>query len=194
MLLLRALARLVTTVLLAALALCGLAVAIFSLGGGDGDLSIPGLARLAQLDDLRGEAGALLAAVEAEGPVALASLLGGLAAAAVGVALLVGALWPRRERLVLLEHDPAGDVSARRRALGGAAVSLAERTRGVSAGKARVRPRRRGRGGRLAVRASMPASADRDEVARRVRADLRPLTEPYALRARVSTRVAGRVQ
>jgi len=51
-LLLRALARLVGFVLLLALAVAGLAAAIFSISGGDGTLSLPGLVELARLDDL----------------------------------------------------------------------------------------------------------------------------------------------
>jgi len=93
-LLLRALARLVTFLLLLALAIVGLAVAV---------LGLSWLAELVGLPTLEKEAGRLLGAVEADGSVAVVSALSGLGAMVLGVLLLIGALTPRRERLVVLD-------------------------------------------------------------------------------------------
>ena len=51
---LRAIVRLVAFVLLVVLAVCGLAIAVFAIGGSrSGDFNLPGLARLVHLGDLR---------------------------------------------------------------------------------------------------------------------------------------------
>lgn len=182
--LLRAFARLFAFVLLAALAAAGLAVAVFSLGG-SGDLSLPGLADLIALPDLEAEAGELLGAVEADGPIALRSGLAGLAAVALGVLLLIGALAPAREPTLLLEANDEGRLEARRRAFGQVASALVEQQRGVNASRVRVRPRRTRRGGRIVLRARHPASADSDEVERQTTSALTPLTKPFDLKPRV---------
>lgn len=186
--LLRAIVRLLTFVLLAGLAVAGLAVAVFSLGG-SGDLSLPGLAKLIALPDLEAKAGELLDAVEADGPIALGSGLAGLAAVALGVLLLIGALAPARERLVRLGENDGGRLEARRRALGQVASSLVEQQRGVNASRVRVRPSRSGQGGKIVLRAGHPASADSGEVERQATSALAPLTKPFGLKARVKSRL-----
>ena len=188
-LLLRAIARLVTFVLLLALAVCGLAMAVFSIGGSSsGDFSLPGLARLVHLGDLRDQAGELLHDLQGPGSVAGITALCGLAALALGVLLLVGALWPRRERLVILERGEGGTLAARRRVLGRVAGALAEQTRGVTATKVKVRPGRR-RGGRLAVRADHSSTQQPQDVRQRTELALAPLTEAFGLRARITPRL-----
>ena len=72
--LLRTLARLVTFALLVALSLCGLAIAVFAIGGStSGDFSLPGLAKLVHLPQLRSDIGELYARLEAPGSVAAIS-------------------------------------------------------------------------------------------------------------------------
>jgi hypothetical protein len=191
-LLLRAATRLVTFVLLTILAACGLAIAIFSIGSSrTGDFSLPGLARLVHLGDLRDQVGELLDDLAANGPVAGIAALCGLGAVALGLLLLVGALWPRRERMVILERSGEGTLAARRRVLGRVAGALAEQTRGVTATKVKVAPGRR-RGGRLVVRADHSRSQEPRDVRQRTQLALAPLTEPFRLRARVHPRLGRR--
>lgn len=188
-LLLRAIARLVTFVLLVVLAVCGLAIAVFSIGGSSsGDFNLPGLARLVHLGDLRDQTGELLHDLQGPGSVAGITALCGLAALALGVLLLVGALWPRRERLVILERGERGTLAARRRVLARVAGALAEQTRGVNATKVKVRPGRR-RGGRLAVRADHSRTQQPEDVRQRAELALAPLTEAFGLRARITPRL-----
>lgn len=192
--LLRAFARLFTFVLLSALAALGLAVAVFALGS-SGDLSLPGLAALIGLPDLEGRAGELLDAVEANGPIAVGSALGGLAAIALGVLLLIGALAPTRERVLQLAHNDHGRLEARRRAVGHVASTLVDQQRGVNTSRVRVRPRRNGQGGKIVVRADHPASVDPKEVKRQATSALAPLATAFGLKARVKPHLdSGRVQ
>jgi hypothetical protein len=190
MILLRALARLVSFLLLAAIAVAGLAVAVFSIEGGGTGLSIPGLAHDVHLPQLRHRAGGLLAQLEAPGGVALLSLLAGVAVVAVGLLLLAGALVPRRERLVQLDSGEHGDLSARRAALAQVARALVEPVRGVSRLKVRVRASRSG-GGRLKVRADRPPATPEAELDAEMTERLTALTEPFELTAHVSSRVAS---
>jgi len=191
-LLLRAIARLVAFLLLVVLAVCGLAIAIFSIGGSrTGDFSLPGLARLVHLGDLRDQVGELLQDLAGPGPVAGIAALCGIGAVALGLLLLMGALWPRRERLVILQRSEEGTLAARRRVLARVASALAEQTRGVTATKIRVRPGRR-RGGRIAVRADHSRSQQPQDVRQQTQMALAPLTEPFGLRARITPRLGQR--
>jgi len=190
-LLLRGLARVLAFLLFVALAVAGLAVALFSLGSGAGDFSLPGLARLIGLPELREEVGTLLARVEAEGDTALVTALAAVGAVVLGVCLILGALWPRRERLVVFDRDEQGRLAARRRVLASLAGALAEQPRGVTEAKVRVRPGRR-TGGVLSVRAFHSRRQQGSEVRNREESALAPLTEELGLRARVSPRLGGR--
>lgn len=188
-LLLRALVRLVTFLLLLALAITGGAVAIFAIGGGSGTFSIPGLAELIGLHVVRDEVGTLLRAVEADGGIAVVTALCALGAVLLGVLLLIGAFAPRRERLAVLEQDDSGTLAARRRPLARAAAALAEGTSGVTATRVRVKPRRRARGGKVRVRASHPRSADPDQVRTDATSSLEPLTGAFGLKASVEPKL-----
>lgn len=192
-LLLRAIARLVAFLLLVILAVCGLAVAVASLGGGSG-FGIAGLAELVRLPQLEDLVRGLFEQVEGSGAAKPVPALAGLGAVAVGLLLLIGVLWPRRERLVTLEGSKEGTLGARRRALAQVAGALAEQSRAVTATKVRVRPRRRRRrpGGRLELRALHPRSSEAKEVRRQATDSLQSLTEPFALKAKVRPRLGER--
>lgn len=187
-LLLRTLARLIATALLVALALLGLATAIFSIQGGTGALSLPMLAGHLQLPELRGVVGPWLAQLGDSGPPAWASLGGGVAAIAAGVLLLVGLFLPPRERLLLVEDDEQGRLLARRRALAQIASALASRVRGVTATSAHVRPRRRGRGGQLRLHATHIASVAPTNVESQLDRALAPFAQSFQLKRSVGTR------
>jgi hypothetical protein len=191
-LLLRAAARLLTVALFVVLAACGLAIAIFSIRGSrTGSFNLPGLARLVHLGELRNQVGELFHDLAGPGPIAGITVLCGLGAIAVGLLLLVGMLWPRRERLVVLEATAQGTLAARRRVLGRVAGALAEQARGVTATKVTVRPGR-WRAGRLSVRASYSRAQESEDVRQRTQLALAALTEAFGLRARVQPRLARR--
>lgn len=192
MLLLRAFSRLVAVLLLAALALAGAAVAVCSLAS-EGTFSLPWLAEQLGLPEARDEVGDFLDTLEAPGAVALRSGAAGLGAIVVGVLLLMGAVWPRAQRLALLEHGENGTLGATRRALGRAVGSLVESVRGLSARRVRLRPRRRGVGARLDLRAMRPETLPEDEATRRADRALLPLAESFTLRPHIRTRTGSRV-
>jgi len=191
MILLRALLRLVTFVLLVVLAVAGLAAAVFSIQGGTGGLSLPKLAEYAQLPAVRDRTGDLLSAVEASGSVARYSLLAGALAVLLGLLLLIAALVPRRERLVELERGDDGTLNARRRPLAQAARALVEPARGVTEAKVRARARRRG-GGTLRVRALRTRPAQDAAIRASIAERLQPLTQPFKLKTTVRVREADR--
>ena len=192
MTLLRALARLVSFLLLAALALAGLLTAIFSLQGGTGGLSLPALADNLNLPELRNDVGEFLGRMEDDGPVAWRAALAGLGAVVLGALLLKGAFTPARERLVVLDDDAGGRIAARRRVLGDVAEVLAGQVRGITQTKVRVRPKRRGRGGTLEVAAARTRTSAADEVVRAAEEALRPLSDGSGLSPRVRTRIGER--
>jgi len=182
--LLRLLVRVVSFLLLIVLALLGLGIALSAIDPGSA-------ADVAGLPRLRDRVGAWFENLEGDGPVATASLIAGVAAGLLGLALLIGLLVPRRERLVTLRTTEHGPLAARRRALADVARSLAEQTRGVTQAKVKVKPRRRG-GGRLRVRAARPRPADGRTVDRSIASQLETLTGPFGLKASVQTRAGER--
>lgn len=191
-LLCRALAAVVGLVVLAGLAVGGLALAIFSLGGGDGDLSVPGLARLIELPALADTVGGFLDDLEAGEGIDTVAALAGAGAVLLAIALLIGVLVPRRERLLVLSRDPDGTLAARRGALGHAVEALAEQPRDVTAAKARLRPRRARPGGRLRLRVDHAQTADGDQLVDLVRERVADLADATSLRVRVRGRVPRR--
>jgi hypothetical protein len=188
----RGLARLVALVLTAALAVAGLAVAVFSIQGDSSTLSLPTLAQLAQLDDLLGDAGDFLTALEADGPIAKIAALAGAGAVLLGLLLLFGVLARRRERLVVLRSDDEGTIAARPRVIGQAAVALGEQSADVLRAKAKARPKRHGTGGRLHVTAYHAQSSDGNGATTASRDRVRALAESFALGVRVRSRVPRR--
>ena len=176
-LLLRALSHLVAFVLLTALALTGLALAVFSIGTGSEGLSLPALAGLLRLPELGEAVGTFLGGLEA-GSLRNETLLGGAVAVVVAVLLLVGALRRPAEAVMVLADGRPGRIAARRRPLGQAVAALAGRARGVAATKVRVKPRRRGLGGRIEVAAMHSRRSDPKEVDAKVTESLRSLVDP----------------
>ena len=191
-LVLRALAGLVGTLLLAVLAAAGLAAAVFAIQGGDGTLSLSQLAGLLALDELRDVVGGWLADLQAGGPIAAIAALSGAAAVMLGLGLVVGALVPRRERLLVIERSARGALGARRRAAASALRALAEQPREVLGAKVRVRPRRRGVGGRVRVTLLRARTADAGEVLEAARGTCQPLAEQLSLRLRTGQRAPRR--
>lgn len=184
----RALSRLLGVLLLIALAVAGLAAAVFCISGGSSGLSIPGLAKLVHLPQLRSEVGKLLTAVESSGSVALLSLLGGVLSMLLGLVLLLGVFAPRRERLIVAESGKEGTLAARRRPLRQLAAWLVESGRGVTRSKVKVRTSRRGRG-KLKVTAYRPHNASDADVEGTVRESLSSLVSGFGLRERVRVAV-----
>jgi len=193
-LLARALVRLVSFLLLAILAVTGLALAIFCISTGTTGPSLGGLASALHLASVRTTVGHWLGQLEATGSVAVIAGVCGLGAILLGLLLLAGLLVPRRERLVTLASDGEGTLAARRRPLAQAAQTLVEQVPSVTDARARVRPRRKA-GGRLRVRASRTRTADPGQVRSAVVDQLRELTDPFTLATRVEVaRDSARVE
>jgi len=187
---LRALTRVVAVLLPAALAVAGLAVAVFSIRG-TGNPSLPGLAEILGLPAFEQTLGGWLATLERPGPVSVVAALAGAGAVVLGLLLLAGVFVPRRERLVTLARGEEGTVAARRRPLGDAAARLAEQAEAVTRARGRVKPRRR-RGATLNVSAHRTRTGEPADVRRAAEEALEPLTGSFPLRARVRTRQGDR--
>lgn len=182
MLLLKILAGLLAFLLLLAVALAGLAAAVFAISDGDATLSFGQLAEWLRLPELRDEAGDLLRRLEDDDVDGWAAL-SGLLAILVGALLLVGVLGRRRPRAVSLE--PTGHLKARRRALADVATDLAERAPGVTAVRTRVRGRRQAV---VSVDAAHTPRVSSDEARRSVGLMMTDLTETGTLRPKVRAR------
>jgi hypothetical protein len=192
MILLRPVARLLAMLLLVALSLAGLCAAVACIGSGTSSPSFPWLAEQLRLASLRDSVGRFLAALEHSGGTAVLSALCGLAAMLVGLGLLFAILVPGRDRRVVLATASGdGTIEARRGPLGQAARALSQQARGVTASKVHVRPGRRS-GGRLSVRADRPRTIEASAVKQAVEQQLKPLTEPFKLKARVQPRLGRR--
>jgi hypothetical protein len=179
---LRHLAGLMGFLLLVVVAVGGLAIALFCIQGGTATLSLAHLASLLSLDDLRDTVDPWLSSLEADGPTAVLAALCGLAVTLLGVGLLVGALVPRRERLLVIARGEHGDISARRRAAAAALAALAERPREVLRARAKVRPNRRRPGGRARLELVRAAGTDERPSAKSSRAELASLGEQMSLK------------
>ena len=178
------LVRLVTFLALLALALAGLALAIFQIDTGRTGLSLPHLARLVHLPQFHQTVAKWLGQLEAPGPTAWVAVGCGVGAILLGLLLLAGIFIPTRERLVTLASDERGTLAARRRVLAQVATALVERAGAVTDARIRVRARRTS-GGRMRVRANRLRRADPGEVQAAVREQLADLTGPFKLTARI---------
>lgn len=193
MIALRPLVRLVGFLWLVALALTGLGVALYCV---DGLISV-GSARPDRLIGLAGvphRVGGLLDQLAAPGSLAGLSLLCGVAAVLAGMLLSIGIFCRPRERLVLLDLDTqAGSLAARRTALRAMIRALVKQTNGVTNVKRpKLKPARRGTGGRVTVEVARARSADDQELQRSAGQALRSITDPFALKARVRVRLGDR--
>lgn len=186
----RLVARLLAVALLIALAVAGLAIAVFSIQSGTAALSLPELAKVVGLPALRDSLGDLLGAVEASGPIALLSALGGFGAVLLGLFLLLGVLAGRTERLFTADESVEGTVAAKGRPLASVAVALAEQTRGVVEAKARARPSRGG--GSVSVEAAHRKAEGAEDLTARVESQLAPLRSGFGLRTRTRAVEGGK--
>lgn len=189
---LRPVVRLVSVLWLLALALVGLAVALYcfdsliSLGAARPD-------RLLHLVRVEHRVGDFLRQLGVSGPAAGLSLLCGIGAVAFGILLLLGSLVPARERTALMEPGGHGTLAVRRSVLRRMVRALAEPVRGVaSVGRPRLRLRRRGRGGTLLLPVTRTRSADSAELARVVGEAIEPVTAPFELRGRIRVTLGER--
>lgn len=182
MLLLKALVGLLAFLLLLALAVGGLAAAVFSIAGEGATLSLPQLAEWLRLPELRDETGDFLRRLEDDSVDGWAALAG-LGAMLVGVLLILGVVGRRRPRSVSLE--PTGHLKARRRALADVATDLAGRAPGVSAARARIRGRRQAV---IAVDAAHTPRVSSEEARHSVGLLMADLTETGTLRPKVRAR------
>jgi hypothetical protein len=192
---LRLLAAVVAFLMLLVIAVGGIVVAIFCIRGGTATLSLHHLASLLSLPELRDKVGPWLESLEADGPVAALAALCGAGAVLIGIGLMVGALVPRRERVLIVERTDRGTIAARRRAVGDALADLAERPREVLGAKAKVSPNRKRTGGRARITLTEAAGTDERPQAERSRADLDQLSGSLSLklrRLRRSPRRGGR--
>jgi hypothetical protein len=179
-LLLRALTRLLGFLLLIALALAGLGLALAALFGDQLGVQLEGSAISRWLERLEGDGTQVPEAVIGGGMVLL------------GLLLLIGALAPRRERRAVLEQGENGTLDARRRPLAQMFTALAERTRGVTQAKAKLRLGRRVHHGRLVVRAERPGSTESGAVREAVQSNVGELAAAFGLKTRVQAPVGRR--
>ena len=190
MLLLKALARVVEALLMAAIALVGLGIGLYCL---DGLIALHSARpdRLLHLPTFRHNVGHFLVQLTAPGPVAVLALLAGIAALLVGLLLAVGLLGSRRERLLAIEEDTGeGGLYARRRTIAQMAREEAERAPGVTGAKRpKVRLARSGRRGRLKVLAARGPDPDAETVDRAVHERLDPIGEALHLRTDIRVRL-----
>lgn len=189
---LRPWARLIGVIWMLALALLGLAVAMYcfdavvSLGSARPD-------RLLKLPDVRRHVGRFLDQVSAPGSTAGLALLCGVGAMLLGILLIVGVLGRRKQRLAILEHEHReGAVAARPKPLRDMTLALAEQARGATSVK---RPKlslsRRGTRGRLRVNATRNRTGDPQQVKNAVVEAIAPIADPFHLKPRVQIRLGG---
>jgi hypothetical protein len=179
---LRLLAAVVGFLLLTAIAVGGVIVAIFCIRGGTATLSLHHVASLISLPDLRDKLGPWLESLEADGPAAALAALCGAGAILLGIGLIIGALVPRRERVLVIDRTDRGTISARRRATAGALSDLAEKPREIISAKAKVSPNRSRTGGRVRLKLTEAAGTDERPKAEQARTDLKDLAEALSLK------------
>jgi hypothetical protein len=173
--LLRGLLRLLGFLLLIALALVGGGFALAALLGDHLGVRLE-----------RSGVSGWLERLESGGTQVPEALIGG-GMVALGLLLLIGALAPRRERRAVLEASEHGTLDARRRVLSQMFTALAERTRGVTHARAKLRLGRRPRRGRLVVRAERPRMTQGAVVREAVQTEVAELGEAFGLKIRIQT-------
>ena len=188
--LLRALARLLEALLMLAIAALGIGIGLYCLSG----LISIGSARpdrLLHLPVVRRHVGRYLQQIVAPGSTATLALLGGVAAVIIGLALLIGLLGSRRERLIVIDDDDdRGGLYARPRTVTQMVRTLIESTPGVTGvRRPRVRLRRNGLRGSVNVNAQRGADPDLETVANSLHARLDPLAESLHLKPNVRVKL-----
>jgi hypothetical protein len=178
----RALTRVVALLLLPVLGLVALAFAVAAVIGGDAARSV---ADSAQLTAAWRSVGTFLAETAPDG--GSTALLAAAGAVLAGLVLLIGALAPAKDREIELRGEP--HLTVRRRALRGAAASLAGTARGTTATKVRLRTRRLRSGGRLRVTATRSPRAEARPIKQTLSERIDPLANAFSLRSSVSSRV-----
>lgn len=198
MVILRVLARVIGVLWMLVLALIAIAISLYCL---DGLIKLGSVRpdRLLHLSRASRHVGRVLAQLADPGATAGVALLCGLAAMSIGGLLLAGTLRSSRQRLAVLDADSGqGTVAARPRVLAEMSRYLAQQTEGVTrVRRPRLSRSRNGRRGRLKLRGTRTRTSDPEAVNSAVTAALAPVTEPFALRPRVTVRIAdgrGRVQ
>ena len=190
MLLLKALSRLVETLLMAVIALIGIGVGLYCL---DGLISLGSARpdRLLHLPRLRAHVGHFLQQIATPGPDAALALVAGLVAVVVGLLLLAGLLGSRRERLLMIESDDErGTLSARPRTISQMVRDETERAAGVTGVKRpRVKLARSGRRGSLKVLAARGPDPDAGTVDAAVHERIDPLGERLHLSPNIRVRL-----
>jgi len=179
--LLRATVRLLTFVLLVVLMLAGVGAIVLAVTGGGA-----GLPESIGLPAVRDSVGGFLERLEAGRAAALVGLIA-VGAVLLGLLILIGVVVPTRERRFVLSEGEHGRLAARRGALGDVAAALVAQPRRLEVSKVKVRPARRGAGGRLALTVANPRRAPEDDVKARARERLSPLTDRFKIKARVRT-------
>jgi hypothetical protein len=191
MLALKALARLVELLLMAAIALIGLGIGLYcfslliSLGSARPD-------RLLHLPAVRRRVGHFLAQLAAPGPTATLALLAGVAAVVIGLGLLAGLLRSQRERLLRVGDglDGDGTLYARQRIITRMVRAETALALGVTAVKRpKMRLARSGRHGHVKVLAHRGAHPDPETVDSAVHERVDPVLEPLGLRSEVRVRL-----
>jgi hypothetical protein len=191
--LLRAMARLIGSLLMVVLALLGLGVAAYCF---DGFISL-GSARpdtLLGLPSVRRHVGHFLTQIAAPGKTAGLALICGIGVILLGLLLLRGLLRSSKERLVVLDRNADGaTLAARPRTLRAMARVLTEQAPGITNVK---RPKltlsRRGTRGRLKVTAAHIRTSERRDVQQAVTSQLEPISGPFNLRPHVRVHVGQR--
>ncbi len=181
MVLLRGFSRVIGMLLMFALALICLGVAMYCL---DALINLGSIRpdRLLHLASVSHHVGHFLSQIAAPGRTADLALAGGVAAVLIGLVLLAGILTPSRERLVVMDGDRDGSLSARPRTLRAMAQALAEQAPGAtSIRRAKLKLSRRGTRSRLTVTAALSPIHDRREVQTALARQLEPLSGPFGL-------------
>lgn len=191
--LLRAMARLIGSLLMVVLAVLGLGLAAYCF---DGFIRLGSARpdRLLGLPSVRRHVGHFLTQLAAAGTTAGLALICGIGAILLGLLLLRGLLRSSKERLVILDANADGAMlAARARTLRAMARVLAEQAPGITSVK---RPKlalsRRGTRGRLKVTASHTRTVKRADVQQAVASQLEPISGPFHLRPRVRLHVGQR--
>ncbi|MBJ7471377.1 MAG: hypothetical protein JHD16_08735 [Solirubrobacteraceae bacterium] len=177
----RALTRLIALIVLPVLGIAAAVAAVAAIVGG---ATARSLAEAAMLTDAWRQVGDFLDQTAPSGGSTV--VLAAAGAVLGGVVLLIGALAPARERELTLDGDR--ELTIRRRALQGAAASLAGSVRDTTGAKVRVRTRRLRGGGRLRVRATQTPRGESSQITHTLAERVRPLATAFSLRLRVRSR------